>query len=116
MNLYLRVFLLITSAGFVFVVLTLIRRRLLRERDAILWFVAGVGLIAVSIVPEIPDSLASFLGIHYSAAMVFFLAVVFILMILLHHSVRLSILSAIAREVAQRLAILDEQARRREKQ
>lgn len=66
-----RVFALCLAAAFLILILELVRRRMLRERYIVVWFVAGLTLMALAIVPRALETLASLAGIQDPTAALF---------------------------------------------
>jgi hypothetical protein len=92
---------------FVFL-LELLRRRRLAEPYAILWLLASVVLLVLSIWNDLLDSVADAVGIRTPANALFAVAFGFILVLLLSFSVVLSRLSRENKILAQELARLNE--------
>ncbi len=60
---------IITSVGFLFVLIMLINRRLLREQYSMLWLLFGVVMLILSVRVQIIDALADAVGIDYAPAL-----------------------------------------------
>ena len=102
----------IASFVLVLVVLELIRSRRLRERYALLWLVAGLTLLVLSLWRGSVNTIAGWVGIEtYPPAVLFAVAVLFILLVLLHYSTVISRLSDQNVILAQRLALLEQRLR-----
>lgn len=107
----------IASFTLVLVVLELIRSRRLRERYALLWLVTGIVLTALAAWRSGLNTIAGWLGVRsYPPAVLFALAILFILAVLLHYSTVVSRLTDQNTILAQRLALLELQVRERERQ
>jgi hypothetical protein len=99
----------IASVLLLLVVFELIRSRRLRERYAILWLVTGVVLLVLSVWRDGLNTIAGWFGISgYPPAILFAVAILFILLVLLHYSTVISRLSDQSTILAQRLALLEE--------
>jgi hypothetical protein len=99
----------IASVLLLLVVFELIRSRRLRERYAILWLVTGVVLLVLSVWRDGLNTIAGWFGISgYPPAILFAVAILFILLVLLHYSTVISRLSDQSTVLAQRLALLEE--------
>ncbi len=87
-------------------VIDFIRRGLLKEKYAVLWLAAigAVGIFAVW--RGLLDRVASWVGVAYPPSFLFLIGLVFILMILLHFSVVISILTERNKNLAQEVALL----------
>ena len=103
----------VASLLFLLVILELIRSRRLRERYALLWLASGVVLLALSLWRGGLNTIAGWLGVEtYPPAVLFGVAVLFVLAVLLHYSTVISRLSDQNTILAQRLALLEEALRR----
>lgn len=96
------------------VVLELVRRRRLLERYALLWLFAGLVILALAIWRSMLERIASAVGIVYPPNALFFVALGFILVLLLHFSAAVSRLADQSRVLAQRLAMAEERLGRLE--
>ena len=98
----------LASVGLLLVVLDLIRRRKLRERYALLWLATGVVLLVLSLWRSGLNTIADWFGVTgYPPAVLFAVAVLFILLVLLDYSTVISRLSDQNTILAQRLALLE---------
>lgn len=88
-------------------VLELVRRRRLLERYAIGWLTAAVITLAFALWSDGLGWLAARLGIIYAPNALFFMALGFIVLLLLHFSAAVSRLTDQTKILAQRLAILE---------
>lgn len=88
------------------VVLNLVRRRRLREEYSWLWLLASVFYLVLSIAPDWVTAIANFLGINNTVTFLLFLALIFIVLILINYSVNLSKLNNQMKDVAQNIALL----------
>ena len=97
------------------VVFELIRSRRLRERYALLWVLTGVVLLALSAWRGGLNTLAGWVGVEtYPPAVLFAVALLFVLAVLLHYSTVLSKVTDQNVILAQRLALLEQALRERE--
>ena len=101
----------LVSFGLLAVVLELIRSRRLRERYALLWLVTAGVMIVLSLWRSGLDTLAGMVGIAYAPSALFAVAALFIVVVLLHYSTVISRLSDENAILAQRLALLEADAR-----
>jgi len=104
----------VVSVLLLVVVLELIRSRRLRERYALLWLATGVVLLVLSIWRSGLNTIADWVGVTgYPPAVLFAVAVLFILLVLLDYSTVISKLADQNTVLAQRLALLESQVRER---
>lgn len=102
------------SIGLIVAIVALIRTRRLQERYAMLWLVAGVGVVVFGLWGDALDALAGLLGIAYPPSALFLLAAAFAIGVLLHTAVVLTRLSHQNQVLAQRLGMAEERLRRLE--
>jgi hypothetical protein len=96
------------SLALLAVVFELIRSRRLRERYALLWLLTGLVLLALSAWRDGLNTIAGWFGVTgYPPAVLFAVAVLFILVVLLHYSTVVSKLSDQNVLLAQRVALLE---------
>ena len=98
------------------VVFEMVRRRRLMERYALMWLLSALVLTVVSAWPAGLRLISHALGIAYPPSALFFIALGFILLLLLHFSSAVSRLSDQTKLLAQRAALLEERLRRLEGQ
>lgn len=90
------------------VVFELIRSRRLRERYALLWLATGLVLVALSAWRGGLNTIARWLGVRsYPPAVLFAVALLFVILVLLHYSTVISRLADQNMILAQRLALLE---------
>jgi len=90
------------------VVFELIRSRRLRERYALLWLLTGLVLLALSAWRGGLNTIAGWVGVEtYPPAVLFAVALLFVLAVLLHYSTVLSKVTDQNVILAQRIALLE---------
>jgi hypothetical protein len=104
----------IASLLLLLVVFELIRSRRLRERYALLWLLTGLVLLALSLWRGGLNTIAGWFGVQtYPPAVLFAVALLFVLAVLLHYSTVISRLADQNVILAQRLALLELELSRR---
>ena len=99
----------LASLALILVVLDLIRRHHLRERYALLWLATGLVLAALSLWRGGLNTIARWFGVRsYPPAVLFAVAILFIIVVLLHYSTVISRLSDQNVLLAQKLALLEQ--------
>jgi hypothetical protein len=99
----------VASILLLLIVLELIRSRRLRERYALLWLATGIVLLVLSAWRGGLNTIAGWVGVStYPPAVLFAVAIVFILAVLLHYSTVISRLSDQSTILAQRVALLEQ--------
>jgi hypothetical protein len=107
----------IASIVLLVVIFELIRSRRLQERYALLWLATGVVLLALSLWRSGLNTIADWVGVTgYPPAVLFAVATLFILLVLLDYSTAISKLVDQNVTLAQRLAILEEKLREKERE
>ncbi|MCU1542247.1 MAG: hypothetical protein JWM50_112 [Microbacteriaceae bacterium] len=99
------VFGILSAALILVVVVELLRRRHLRERHAVWWFVAGVLALIVGIFPATLEWAAKAIGIEVPTNLVFFAGITVVVLVCLQHSSELTQLESKTRTLAERLAL-----------
>jgi hypothetical protein len=94
------------------VIFELVRRRHLMERYALLWLLAGIGLMVLALWQGLLTTVSGWVGIYYPPAALFAAGFVFVLAILLQFSIAISRLSDQNKILAQRVALLQQQLER----
>jgi cell division protein FtsW (lipid II flippase) len=98
------------------VVFELIRSRRLRERYALLWLLTGLVLLVLSAWRNALNTIAGWFGVQtYPPAVLFAVALLFVLAVLLHYSTVISKVSDQNVILAQRLALLELELSERER-
>ncbi|HKG65856.1 MAG TPA: DUF2304 domain-containing protein [Solirubrobacteraceae bacterium] len=93
------------------IVLEMVRRRRLMERYALLWMFSALVILALAVWQGALNRLAELMGIYSAPNALFFVAVGFVLLLLLHFSAAMSRLSDQSKVLAQRQAILEQRLR-----
>jgi hypothetical protein len=103
------------AIGLLLFVLELVRRRALMERYALLWLLSSIVILGLAIWVDALNVVARALGIVSAPNALFFVALAFILLLLLHFSAAMSRLSDQSKVLAQRQAILEQRIRQLER-
>ena len=99
---------IIGAVALLLLVLELVRRRALMERYALLWMFSAVVILGLAVWQDALNVIARQMGILSAPNALFFVAVGFILLLLLHFSAAMSRLSDQSKVLAQRQAILEQ--------
>jgi hypothetical protein len=102
---------IVGAVALLLIVLELVRRRRLMERYALLWLLSALVILGLAVWQAALENLANAMGIVAAPNALFFVAVAFILLLLLHFSAAMSRLSDQAKVIAQRHAILEQRVR-----
>ena len=90
---------------FMFLILDLIRRDRLQERYSVIWFVAGVGMLAGAAFPGLLEFLADLMGVRDTNVALFSVVLLLLLGLALNFSVIMSRQAAQITRLAQERAI-----------
>ncbi|MGZ0068026.1 DUF2304 domain-containing protein [Microbacterium arborescens] len=87
-------------------IVTMLMRRHLREKYAVMWLVIGVAMLVLALFPDLLGALAAVLGVIVPSNLLFALAVALLIGVTLHLSWELSRAEEEIRRVAEEIAIL----------
>ncbi|HEU4963982.1 MAG TPA: DUF2304 domain-containing protein [Bacilli bacterium] len=104
------------SIFFVIFVLSLVRRRKLREQYSIMWLILGFVTVLVSLKTNWLEALATYLGIYYAPSLLFLIALLFCFAYLLHLTLVISKLSDRVVRLTQELALTQRTAHQEQEQ
>jgi hypothetical protein len=108
MEIRLQIVAILCAIGLLLFVLELVRRRALMERYALLWLFSSVVTLILAVWDEALGVMARQLGIVSAPNALFFVALAFVLLLLLHFSAAMSRLTDQSKVLAQRQAILEQ--------
>ncbi|MBI3978374.1 MAG: DUF2304 domain-containing protein [Chloroflexi bacterium] len=100
-------FALLIGGLILLLILELIRRRRLREEYSWLWVLTGFVIFLLVVWYDLLMALTRFLGIVLATSTVFFLGVVFLVLVNIHSSVKISTLTTQVKNLAQEVALLN---------
>ncbi len=95
------------AVSMLIVVVELVRKRKLREEYSFLWVGTAVILIVLALKQDLILELSKLFGAAQSSSTLFFLALVFLMLLSLQFSVRLSRLTFRNKALIQRIALLE---------
>ena len=101
---------LLISVALVFFIVDLVRRRKLREEYSWLWISLSAFMVVLSFWPGLLRYVTDLIGAAVVTSTLFFFALVFLMFINIQFSVEISTLRKQVKNLAQKLAILDESA------
>lgn len=97
------------AVSMLIIVVELVRRQKLREEYAFLWIGTAIALMALALNPNILGWLGEITEAASSLSILFFGALVFLMLVALQFSVRLTKLTFRSKTLGQRLALLERQ-------
>jgi hypothetical protein len=95
-----------TGLVMLLVIFELLRRRQLREKYGALWLVVAIGVLPLAVFPTLLDGFTKSLGIASGLSLFFFLAIVFLLLVIVHLSWECSRLEEETRDLSEEIAML----------
>jgi len=98
----------LASLGLLGIILELVRRKLLKERFALLWMFSAIVLIAFSLWGDLLEILADVIGIDYAPAVILPIMLFFVVVLFLYFSVLVTVQSGKIKTLAQRYSILEQ--------
>ncbi|MGH3440855.1 MAG: DUF2304 domain-containing protein [Nitriliruptorales bacterium] len=96
---------LVTALGVLLFILELVRRRELREKYAVLWVVLGAATTVLAVYPRLLERAAAALGVAEATNLLFFVALIVLLLVVVHLSWEISRLERETRTLAEELAL-----------
>jgi len=100
---------IIAVAGSVFIlglIIELVRRRRLKEEYSLLWILTAVVLLVFSVWYELLLTVTDLIGAVLPSSTLFFFGLLFVLLMLLHFSVRVSLLERRMTALVQEIGLL----------
>ena len=101
-----KVFFLTIAVVLLLVIVELVRRRRLRVEYSWLWLASGVTIIALILRYDLLIYVTELVGAVIPTSTLFFLCILYLALLSLNYSVRLSALSREVKELAQEVALL----------
>lgn len=106
---------LIISLVLVVVIFQLIRKRKLKEQYSLLWFLTVVIMLVLALWEGLLFRISDLMGIEVASNALFMLAILFMFAMALHFSILVSRLTDQSKMLAQRLALLDHELHKLQK-
>ncbi len=107
------IFAAISAVLLLVLVLEMVRRRRLREEYSWLWLLTAVGYLVIALFPELARQVALLIGSVRPVSAFSFLGLLFLFAICIQFSVQISRLTEQNKDLAQHVAILDGELRKR---
>jgi hypothetical protein len=104
---YLYQILAIAGALVLFVlVVDFVRRGLLKEKYSVLWLASALAILVLALKKNLLDTIAGYLGVSYAPSLLFLVAFLFVMLIILHFSVVISIFHDKNKVLTQEITLL----------
>ena len=97
-------------------VFELVRRKHLNEEYSMGWLITGVSMLALSVSEELIKWVSELVGATLFTSTLFFFGLLFLMVICLHFSIRISALTNQVRKLTQSIGILDLEKKALERQ
>lgn len=94
------------SVALLIFIVELVRRRRLKEEYSVLWTLTALTLLVFSVFPDLLNVLTKAIGAVFASSTLFFVALVFVMLMLLHFSVRISNLERNLTALVQELGLM----------
>lgn len=98
---------MVVSAVLLLLILELVRRRKLREEYSWLWLLTALAIMLLSLRFDLLQAMTRLIGAVVPVSTLFFFGLIFLMVISISYSVRISTLSLQVKNLAQKLAILE---------
>jgi len=108
-----RIYFVIVAVIAIVYVITEVRKGKFSIKESIYWFIASLIMLILAIFPNLLDSLATFLGIGYSPSLLFTICIIFLLFINFRSSRKIAEQEEKIIELAQDIALLKEENRKK---
>jgi hypothetical protein len=82
------------------------RKNLLIEKESFYWVIGCLGIVLITLFPDILSNISELLGIKYPPATLFLIAIIIILILLYRQLGRISLLTTKVNELVKAVAIL----------
>jgi hypothetical protein len=108
-------FILLCGVLFSGMIIRLLIKRRINERNSAAWLLGAIAILVVSANPNWLDWVAGKLGVDYPPTLFFLFSTLVLLIIVLRHSMQTSVLNEKLRQLAQHVALQDNKIRQMEK-
>lgn len=105
MTLQQKLFAFIMGAGLFLVIIEMVRRRRLAEEYSFLWLLTGFGIVVLVLWYDLLEWLTSFIGAMTPTTTLFIFGFVFLILINLHYSIKITKLAIQVKDLTQKIAI-----------
>jgi hypothetical protein len=106
---------IIISLSVFLIVIEIVRRRLLKERYALIWLFTSFAILTLSVWRELLHIMAQAFGFYYPPSFLFLAGLGFLHLIVLHFSIVLSKLTEKNKRLAQELGIMRDELQKVQK-
>lgn len=111
MSVMAKIFVFLCGLVFTYIVLFLLLKRRINEKNSIVWFVCVVSILIVSANPGLLDWAAARLGITYPPSLLFLFSNLVLLLLVLHQSTQISVLNDKLKQLAQHISLSEQESK-----
>lgn len=115
MHSLLSTFLLLCGLSFSGIIIRLLLKRRINERNSAAWLLGAIAILIVSANPKMLDWVADKIGVAYPPTLLFLFSTLVLLILALRQSMQISVLNEKIRQLAQHIALQDNKINRLEK-
>lgn len=101
-----KIFIIILSISIFAIIIELVRKKRLREEYSWLWLITGFVMIVLSLWYDLLIFISNFVGIVIPASTIFLAGLIFLMLISLHYSIKISRLTDQVKDLSQQISIL----------
>ncbi|MFD0697134.1 DUF2304 domain-containing protein [Paenibacillus sp. GCM10027628] len=101
----LRIVYLLVGGSFASIVMFLLAKKKINERNTLLWLSGAIGILLISAFPSLLNWTAKKIGVDYPPALLFLFSALILLIIVLHQSIQISVLNEKVKQLAQHVAL-----------
>ncbi len=101
-----QIFAILISIGIFVIIIELVRKRRLREEYSWLWLLTGLILFVLAVWYDLLLTITYFIGAGLATSTLFFFGLVFLILINLYYSIKISTMANQMKDLAQEVGIL----------
>lgn len=101
-----KIFAITISIAILVAIIELVRRRKLREEYSFLWLLVGSLLFVLASWYGLLKAVTSFIGAGFTSSTLFFFGIIFLMLMNLHFSIKISDLTEKVKNLAQEIALM----------
>ena len=106
-----KLFAVLACLAIIVFIIEMVRRRKLREEYSWLWILTGSTLLALVLWYDLLVIISNLIGAVLPTTTLFILGIIFLMLISLHYSIKISTLTDQVKNLTQEIAILDQELR-----
>jgi predicted membrane channel-forming protein YqfA (hemolysin III family) len=109
-----QIFAILISIGIFVIIIELVRKRKLREEYSWLWLLTGLILFILAAWHDLLLAITYFIGAALATSTLFFFGLVFLILINIYYSIKISTITNQMKDLAQEIGILKAEVKSRE--